>query len=540
MIKKPVPFLLIALLASGGPVLGGGFIASTSNPTLLPVIPSAITHPPGYSGAGGQVVVSVCIDQTASFASRMVAPTQRAVATWNNLLAATGNWDDSIDNGVGSDRGDFESAVLHELGHCTAGLRHTDISGLASLRDYTTSVTGDNGEINLNPGIDGVRGSSDDVRDDDVNLHWFRVDTNDPFSTMLPSPVDPSTYSVDPSSLPTGHLFAANANVGVAALPAFPDRTQASLNAVIDKGTTLRSLTADDVATVRLAMAGFNEVAGDADDYTILLDFKGVVDTAIVSCDIPIRTGSTGQNTGGKCTFAHANTAEPGHFSILPTEIVMNDNETQWFFGAAPDLKIEKFDQGVAVSPGGGIVYDLAVSNDGDQDALGVIITETIPVGTTFDAAQSPGWSCPANSPGSVCTFALGTVPKNNFVPDVPFAVLVDDPTTVAEVVNTASVVDDGSGAADENPADNVVTLVTPVDVPCGGTEFLLLTAPLTDLVVIHEACDTLTAGTAFNILSGRDVTFKARNLIELTDGFSVESGATFSAELDPLAGQTP
>ena len=120
------------------------------------------------------------------------------------------------------------------------------------------------------------------------------------------------------------------------------------------------------------------------------------------------------------------------------------------------------------------------------------------------------------------------------------FALTVDSPTTVAEVMNTATVADDGASGPDEDPSNNTATDLTPVDVPCGGTEDLVLTVPGVDPVVVHEACNSITAGTTFTIEAGRDVTFKARNLIGLTDGFGVEAGATFAAELDPLAGQTP
>ncbi len=107
------------------------------------------------------------------------------------------------------------------------------------------------------PVADGISGSSDDIRDDDDNLHWFRKSNNNPFT--IAATVDASTYSRNLGDLPGGHSFAANADRTVGTLLGAVANTEA----VMQQGTYIdeaqRTLGHDDVATLRYAMSGINE-----------------------------------------------------------------------------------------------------------------------------------------------------------------------------------------------------------------------------------------------------------------------------------------
>ncbi len=133
---------------------------------------------------------------------------------------------------------------------------------------------------------------------------------------------------------------------------------------------------------------------------------------------------------------------------------------------AAPDLSITKTDGGVTAQPGDTFVYTLGFANAlaADQVAANVVITETVPANTTFNAgASSAGWSCtPNNNAGSTCTLSIGSVnvgASGNRI----FAVTVVNPAPagVTQVSNTASV---GSNRADANAADNTASDTTPLD----------------------------------------------------------------------------
>ncbi|MDX1998697.1 MAG: IPTL-CTERM sorting domain-containing protein, partial [Thermoanaerobaculia bacterium] len=75
----------------------------------------------------------------------------------------------------------------------------------------------------------------------------------------------------------------------------------------------------------------------------------------------------------------------------------------------APDLRLTKaFLPGSSNPvPGGLLVWELRYSNQGNQDAAGVVLLESAPNLTTFEApASSPDWQCA----GSDCQLALGIV----------------------------------------------------------------------------------------------------------------------------------
>ena len=131
------------------------------------------------------------------------------------------------------------------------------------------------------------------------------------------------------------------------------------------------------------------------------------------------------------------------------------------------DLRIEKDDRGAIFNAGDTLVYDLSYFNDGNIDATGVVITETVPVDTTFDLAGSSGiWSCADNSPaGTTCTQSLGTVAPSLGVPTVvQFAVTIDNPlpAAVTTVTNNVSIADDGSNGPEPTPGNNSDSIITP------------------------------------------------------------------------------
>jgi uncharacterized repeat protein (TIGR01451 family) len=135
---------------------------------------------------------------------------------------------------------------------------------------------------------------------------------------------------------------------------------------------------------------------------------------------------------------------------------------------AAPDLVMTKTDGVTAVAPGSTTVYTLGVANLGDQAAAMVVVSETVPVDTTFNAGlSSPGWSCADGSPaGTPCTFSLGVVPAAPVPQTLSFAVTVVGAPAGSDIVNTASVADDGANGADQNPLDNSATDTNTLDGP--------------------------------------------------------------------------
>ena len=306
-----------------------------------------VTHPTGYTGTGGTLDVSVCIDPTSANAASMEIPVRNIIYTWNERLPTTGNLKLGVLNDVPAGNVDFESVALHELGHCI-GAAHPNLASESGLSDpqanSTKSTDGPDG-FDTNSGADATYGSSDDPRGNDVNLHWFRKSNNDPFT--IDTTVDSSTYSRDLADLPVGHNFAANGDRSVASLLG-----AGATEAVMQQGTfsdeDQRRLTHDDVATIEYAMSGLDETSGNSDDYALNLTYAGLTN----SCDIVIdfdnaETGFAVCQTGGSFI------GTSGHVRITSAEIYFNTGFS-WYFNptlTAPiTIQHEEVETGTASS----------------------------------------------------------------------------------------------------------------------------------------------------------------------------------------------
>ncbi len=297
-----------------------------------------VTHPIGYTGTGGVIPVTVGIDPTSAFAAQMVTPVQNTVNTWNSLSPTTGNLISGGANAIPVFSFDFESVMLHELGHAL-GLSHVNAateSGLATaLQDYTKATDGVNNVFDLNDGAGNIIGSADDIRvPDDNNLNWYRTSNNNPMT--LASPVDSTNYARNLASLPGVDTFSANSDRTVVGALGF-----ANSEGVMNQGTfndeAQRTLVHDDVAGISYAMAGIDETAGNADDYTIALSFVGLTTAADIVVDF-----DNGQ-TGFAVTNLMGSTISGDYIELTSADIffntgpfILSGNSFNWFFTPAP------------------------------------------------------------------------------------------------------------------------------------------------------------------------------------------------------------
>ena len=131
-----------------------------------------------------------------------------------------------------------------------------------------------------------------------------------------------------------------------------------------------------------------------------------------------------------------------------------------------PDLSLSKSDGGASVAPGGTVAYTLTYANSGGQNATGVVLSETVPANSVFNAgASSAGWACtPNNNAGSSCTLAIGTVNAGVSNQTATFAVTAITPIAagVSQLSNTASIADDTTHGADSTPGNNTASDTTP------------------------------------------------------------------------------
>lgn len=149
-----------------------------------------------------------------------------------------------------------------------------------------------------------------------------------------------------------------------------------------------------------------------------------------------------------------------------------------------PDLVLTKSDGVVETYEGDTLIYNINVLNAGLVDASGVVVSETVPIGTTFVPGSSTiGWIClPDNSEGSDCTFDLDTYHGGDLLVGesevITFVVDVDNPLdpSIREIDNTASVDDDGTRGEDPAPENNIESDTNSLeDGPASGVDLVLI-----------------------------------------------------------------
>ena len=144
-----------------------------------------------------------------------------------------------------------------------------------------------------------------------------------------------------------------------------------------------------------------------------------------------------------------------------------SDDSAQTVTFTAVELEITKDDGGVTVQPGDTLSYTLDYENTGNSLASGVVISETVPDDTTFNAgASTAGWSCADASPaGTACQLTIGDV-GIGASGSATFAVTVDDPVPfgVTQIDNSASIADDGTHGSESDLTNNSDDETTPLD----------------------------------------------------------------------------
>jgi YVTN family beta-propeller protein len=325
-------WFLTGLLLAPQTGQSGAYVSATEDE------PDNRTHARNFDGTGGELApIRVCLDiQTnAALAVQAEPALLKAIDTMNRFRSlGQHTFAQGTENDVPSGQFDFESVLLHEFMHAT-GLdhpNHADESGLPSGPDNgTKSADGADNVINQGAGADGIHGSRDDVRGDDINLHWYQKGVNHP--GLLPAIIDESTHARELGFLPSGHLFAANADRSVLAALGL-----VNAEAVAQQGTgpdeAQRHLHHDDVASIQLARAGLNGIAGDADDYRSTLSYRGrFAGDTTENCQINVRFD---ESTGFASTNLGNYRITPNHWGTFVARIRFNPN-VNWYLSPGPN-----------------------------------------------------------------------------------------------------------------------------------------------------------------------------------------------------------
>jgi LPXTG-site transpeptidase (sortase) family protein len=241
-----------------------------------------------------------------------------------------------------------------------------------------------------------------------------------------------------------------------------------------DDDVTLTATSQTLVYTIRFGNTGDQDATGVFLTETIPdnTTFNSSQSTAGWDCSAaPTCTLAVGDQAGGgsissnSVTFAvDVNATIPAGVNEITNTVTIDDDHTNGDFhqtatdtdtlNAQPAFTITKDDGQTKVVTGQTLVYTIDYSNVGDQGATGVVLSETIPANTTFDAADSTtGWSCTTTT----CIFTVGGLSAGTSNSgSATFAVTVNTtiPAGVTQIVNTVSIDDDhanGVGSGGDN-----------------------------------------------------------------------------------------
>ncbi len=201
-----------------------------------------------------------------------------------------------------------------------------------------------------------------------------------------------------------------------------------------------------------------------------------------------------------------------------PDPNISNNVTTEQTTVNPADLSVTKVDSSDPVLVRHSLIYTLTITNHGPNDAINVVLTDTLPSTTIFKSYNAGGSSCShAGGPmGGTVMCNLGNI-TNGIVRSVTIVVT---PTIAGWITNTVVV---SSNQPDPNPANNTDSEPTSVN-------------PVTDLQVSKsDSQDTVLAGGSFNYNitvtnNGPSSATGVRAVDTLPAGFTFSSGSGCTA----------
>lgn len=146
-------------------------------------------------------------------------------------------------------------------------------------------------------------------------------------------------------------------------------------------------------------------------------------------------------------------TVDPTSCAVTSIGATVDDLDAIAFL-IVPDLAITKTDAPDPVAPGGQLTYTITVENLGLADAPNVVITDTLPTGTTL--VSSTG--CVESPAGGAPTCTIASVPGGGSV--VVTLVVNVLPAAVGPLVNVATI---APSQANQDPANDSATTSTAI-----------------------------------------------------------------------------
>ncbi len=200
---------------------------------------------------------------------------------------------------------------------------------------------------------------------------------------------------------------------------------------------------------------------------------------------------------------------------------------------AIADLSITKSDSPDPVNQGSLLTYSVSVSNAGPSAANGVVVTDTLPAGSTFYSATGSGWSCSHSSGIVTCTLAS----LNSGAAASAISIKIYPPAQSGAISNTATV---SSTVVDPNSANNAASATTTVN-PAANLSLTMTDSPdpvtagqnLTYSTVITNLGPNTAYSVNFTQYLPPGVTFVSANT---TSGSCTQSGSTVTCSVGTIS----
>ena len=237
------------------------------------------------------------------------------------------------------------------------------------------------------------------------------------------------------------------------------------------------------------ASAGSIDQGDDLGETTVVVDVASLAVGASVTVTFQVTVDDPVD--AGREEVSNTATIDSVETPPVVSEDLIDGGATITPLDADFDLTVTKLDD-VAVSAGVGdtIVYTITAANIGDQSVASYVLTDTVPVGTTFVAADSAaGWSCLDGDPaGTVCTFNGGALAGGASI-DTAFAVAVIAPAAsgLDEIDNTVTIATPGELNTTNNADDETTPLAAAPQLTITKTDGAASTVPgATDVYTIE------------------------------------------------------
>jgi uncharacterized repeat protein (TIGR01451 family) len=162
-----------------------------------------------------------------------------------------------------------------------------------------------------------------------------------------------------------------------------------------------------------------------------------------------------------------------GNTAILGGNADNDGAGAAWVFATASDMSITKSVNGGPLFPAGGnVAYTISIVNSGAAAASGVVVTDVLPVGTTFASATASQGTC---SGTTTATCTVGTLANGG---GATISLVLTTASTPGGVSNTATVT---AAQFDPNPANNsftsTISTINPATIPAASEWALIALA---------------------------------------------------------------